>query len=83
MKPETIIELDRGPKAAPKAQVVRVSVREYQGRRFADVRVYFQDGPSGYKPSGKGIALRLQEVAEVAAGLDRALTRLVELEEAS
>lgn len=36
---------------------VRVSVSAYKGKKYVDLRVYYQDDNGEYKPSKKGIAI--------------------------
>tara|TARA_R110000824_G_scaffold266063_3_gene455042 strand:+ start:5160 stop:5375 length:216 start_codon:yes stop_codon:yes gene_type:complete len=42
-----------------------VSINEYEGHKYIDVRVYYQDREGEYKPTKKGIALSPKVVKEV------------------
>jgi hypothetical protein len=51
-------------------EVLRVDVHEYRGRNYVGLRAWYLDGASGeYLPSGRGISLRPECVAEVVQGL--------------
>ena len=66
---ETIATLRRGDSAE-----VRIRVREWQGRRYVDLRLF-----DGGAPTKKGLTLRIGEIVDVCSALDRALTRIAEL----
>jgi len=41
------------------AEVVRVSLTEYRGRKLVDVRVYYSDAEGQYRPTKKGVSLNV------------------------
>lgn len=48
---------------------LRVSVSEYRGRTFVDLRTWFVGDDGEYRPSGKGVTIRPAQVAEIVQGL--------------
>jgi hypothetical protein len=48
---------------------LRVSVSEYRGRMFVDLRTWYVGDDGEYRPSGKGVVIRPSQVAEVVQGL--------------
>ncbi|CAE6835019.1 transcriptional coactivator p15/PC4 family protein [Paraburkholderia domus] len=60
----TIVELRRSA-----SERLRITLREYHGRTFIDMRVWFATGSGEYQASSKGITLRPEQVAEVCQGL--------------
>jgi hypothetical protein len=50
---------------------IEIRLREYQGRPFVDVRVFYKDGDQ-YKPTRKGIAIRPNLLRQVLDGLAQA-----------
>jgi len=55
---------------------VRVSIEEYRGSRFIDLRVYWQDEQGEYRPSKKGIALNGACINRAIEGLQKASKEL-------
>ncbi|MGH2354089.1 MAG: transcriptional coactivator p15/PC4 family protein, partial [Chloroflexota bacterium] len=54
-------------------EVVRVALREYQGRRYLDIRLWYwsEDGPEEtLRPSRKGVTLRVEQLPELRDALD-------------
>lgn len=49
---------------------VRATLRTYRGRKYMDLRIYYQDDAGEYKPTKKGINLSVEMLGE--------LTRMVE-----
>jgi hypothetical protein len=48
---------------------LRVSVSEYRGRMFVDLRTWYVGKDGEYQPSNKGVAIRPSQVAEIVQGL--------------
>lgn len=56
---------------------IQVRLREFKGRDLVDARQWYLDAQTGeLKPSPKGVALRPEEIREVAAGLLQAAEKL-------
>ena len=51
---------------------IRVSIEEFRGATFADVRVFWQDEQGSWKPSRKGISLGGNCINEVIEALQKA-----------
>ena len=51
---------------------IRVSIEEYRGSRFIDVRVYWENDQSEWLPSKKGIALNKDSIDQVINALQKA-----------
>jgi len=41
-------------------EVVRVSLREYRGRKLIDMRIHYSDDEGEYRPTKKGVSLSLE-----------------------
>jgi hypothetical protein len=54
---------------------IRVSVSTYKGKKYVDLRVYYQDDNGEYKPSKKGIAISPELLPE----LENAIGKLKEI----
>ena len=57
-------------------EVVRVSLREFRGRKLVDVRVYYTDDAGEYRPTRKGVSLAVDgylEFRNAVARLDKLL----------
>ncbi|GAB6036974.1 hypothetical protein JCM15519_15330 [Fundidesulfovibrio butyratiphilus] len=53
-------------------EVVQVALQEFKGRKFVDVRTWFPDKATGeMRPSPEGLALNLDQLCELLAGLAR------------
>jgi hypothetical protein len=48
---------------------LRVSVSEYRGRTFVDLRVWYVGEDGSYRPSSRGVTIRPVQVAEIVQGL--------------
>ncbi len=48
---------------------LRVTVSQYRGRTFIDLRVWYSAEGGEYKPSGKGVTIRPNQVPEILQGL--------------
>jgi predicted SpoU family rRNA methylase len=66
-----IAEMEKNPK-----EKIRVSIEEYRGSTFVDLRVYWQDEAGEWKPSRKGIALSDECIDEVIEALRKASKKL-------
>ena len=53
-------------------EVFRVSITEYRGRRFVDLRAYYQDAEGNLKPTRKGISLSGEILGDAIEGLSEA-----------
>lgn len=43
---------------------IRISIEEYRGNRFCDVRVFFEDAQGEWKPTRKGITFNRVTIGE-------------------
>jgi hypothetical protein len=57
---------------------VRVSVSTFKGKKYVDIRVYYQDDSGEFKPSKKGIAISPELLPE----LENSIGKLKEILEA-
>jgi hypothetical protein len=72
----TLVTFDRSSREKPNCEQLRLQVREYQGKRYVDVRAYYRpDADSEWRPTKKGITIRAKELD---AAID-ALTQAREL----
>jgi len=55
---------------------VRVSISTYKGRKYLDIRVYYQGDDGEYKPSKKGVALSPELLPELETALAKLKTHL-------
>jgi hypothetical protein len=46
-------EIERG-----ETEVLRVSTEEYKGRKYIDVRIYFENDEGEWKPTKKGVTIQ-------------------------
>jgi hypothetical protein len=46
-------EIERG-----ETEVLRVSTEEYKGRKYVDVRIYFENDEGEWKPTKKGVTIQ-------------------------
>lgn len=64
-----LLELPRG-----RGQVLRVAVREFDGRELLDLRLWFWSEPDGgsetLMPTRKGVSLRLEQLDALRAALN-------------
>ena len=55
-------------------EVYRISEKEYEGYRFIDVRIYYQDRKTQeWKPTTKGISIMPDKVEDVVKGILKAM----------
>jgi hypothetical protein len=52
-------EIERG-----ETEVLRVSAEEYKGRKYIDIRIYFENDENEWKPTKKGVTVQPEKVAE-------------------
>ena len=45
-------------------EVVRVSTEEFKGRKYLDIRVYFENAEGEWKPTKKGVTVQPDRVDE-------------------
>ena len=43
-------------------EVVRVSMEEYKGRKYLDVRIYFANDEGEWKPTKKGVTVQPEKI---------------------
>jgi len=55
---------------------MRVSIEEYYGHKFIDLRVYFEVENAQWKPTKKGIALNNESIDAVIEALQKASKKL-------
>lgn len=48
---------------------IRISITEFKGNNYIDVRVYYEDDSGEYKPTKKGVAFRPDLISQVIDGL--------------
>lgn len=51
------------------AEQLRISVDEYEGKRYISARIWYRDAAGEYKPTKKGITIRSREIKDVIAWL--------------
>ena len=56
-----------------------VSLREYEGAVVVDVRRFYTAADGRFAPTKKGIALAIAKLPELAAAINKALAKAVEL----
>jgi hypothetical protein len=62
-----------------KGEAVVVQLRQFEGRAIADTRVYFTGKDGTLQPSKKGLAIVVARLPDLAAALNKALARAVDL----
>ncbi len=48
---------------------IRVSITEFKGNNYIDLRVYYEDDAGEYKPTKKGVTFRPDQISQVMDGL--------------
>ena len=56
---EPIAEMEKGP-----TEKIFFNLSEYKGKKYADIRSYYEDDEGEWKPTKKGITLSLDRLAE-------------------
>ncbi len=55
-------------------RLVRFSLREYKGHRFADLRIFYRSDESpDWNPSRQGVTVPISRLPELRASLDEAI----------
>ena len=75
--PEPIV-VDRFFKNRRK-DVIVVSLSTYEGKNIVDVRQHFHNEQGQMKPTGKGVAMVVARLPDLAAAVTKALTKAREL----
>lgn len=55
---------------------VRASIKEFKGRNYIDLRIYYMDDNGDWKPTRKGVSLAtdfMEELKNAVASLEKAL----------
>jgi hypothetical protein len=55
----TVGDIERG-----ETEVLRVSAEEYKGRKYLDIRIYFENDQGEWKPTKKGVTIPPDKVQE-------------------
>ncbi len=45
-------------------EVVRISAEEYKGRKYVDIRIYFENDAGEWKPTKKGVTVAPEKIDE-------------------
>jgi hypothetical protein len=64
-------DIERNP-----TEVVRVSVSEYKGRKYVDLRIYFKNAEGEWAPTKKGVTVQPDKVEEMLGLLKQAQAAL-------
>ena len=56
-----------------KTEVIRISLKEYQGHKLIDLRVWYEDENGEYKPTKKGISFNRNFAVNVANAITEVL----------
>jgi hypothetical protein len=70
-EPDILLELPRGPK-----ECLRVSISEFKGREYCDVRIWYIDRDGVTRPGKSGITLRPDAIPAVIEALQAAFASL-------
>ena len=52
-------------------ETIRFQVREYKGKRYADIRIFYRDSDEELKPSRKGLTISPELWPEFVQGIER------------
>ena len=50
-------------------EMVRISISEYRGKTYGDIRVYYQDDEGEWRPTKKGVTLAPDRIPELRTGV--------------
>ena len=75
-KPEVRVIADVATVAKNSRECYRIRIIEISGQRYADLRIFFETPSGELRPTGKGVAMRIDPLREVVAGLVEAGKRL-------
>jgi hypothetical protein len=64
---QIIVELDKG-----NDEILRVDVSEYEGREFAQIRMWYNNRGGEVRPTKKGVTLSLKHLETVISALQEA-----------
>lgn len=71
---ETLLVSDRNA-----TERLRIALKSYKGRSYVDARIEFKPhGETRWLGTKKGFSIRMRELADVAAALNKALERIAE-----
>jgi hypothetical protein len=56
---EPIASMEKGP-----TEKIFFNLSEYKGKKYADIRIYYEDDEGEWKPTKKGITLTLDRFSE-------------------
>ena len=59
---------------------VRAGIKEFKGRRYIDLRIYYMDDQGEWKPTRKGISLATDFMPELKNAVDSIETELKKME---
>jgi hypothetical protein len=62
-----------------RGETVRISLSTYEARNLVDVRQYFTDAAGKLMPTKSGIAIDVLRLPDLAAAINKALTKAIEL----
>jgi hypothetical protein len=62
-----------------RGEAIIITVKEYEGKMILDIRTHFTTKDGKLQATTKGLALMVRRVPELAAGVQKALTKLIEL----
>ena len=68
---EVLFKAERG-RPGQQPEVFEVSVKEYQGRRYVDLRMWWKGLSGDWLPGKKGISIRATEIEGVIRALNKA-----------
>lgn len=60
---------------------VRAGIKEFKGRRYIDLRIYYMDDQGEWKPTRKGISLATDFMPELKNAVDLIETELKSMEQ--
>jgi hypothetical protein len=52
-------DMERG-----ETEVLRISAEEYKGRKYIDIRIYFENSEGEWKPTKKGVTIQPDKAEE-------------------
>lgn len=64
-------EIERNP-----TEVLRISLENFKGRDYIDLRIYFQDDNGEWKPTKKGVTLSPDKIEDIIGFFNKAKEEL-------
>ena len=61
---------------------VRVGVKEFKGKSYIDIRIYYMDDQGEWKPTKKGVSLSTEYITELKDAVNIIGEQIKEIEEA-